>query len=236
MAGMTTSSGVEQGQGRRRRTILAIAVAILLLALLYLIQVMIARGPLTHREQWEIFVRSAIEWLGWAVLLSPILRLATFAPVGPGQPRRNWLIQGAGCVVGVLAWSAIVAVPISLLQLPLWGWRPSAGWLVTAESALLQRGPHLAIIYGLIVSFGVARSLSIEQEAAAVRTEELRRELAAAELDQFTRLMGSERLLERLGEVEVAMARSPDEAETATLELAQELHESLARSRSALKS
>lgn len=209
---------------------------ILLLSLLYLLQVTIARGYQGDRQSLELFLRAVFEWSAWGVLLPGILRFVDAFPVGPGRPSRNLALQGMGGVLVVPIWSLLVAVPISGLGLSLWGFRPPAGFLGTAEAAFLQRGPYLSIIYGLIVGLAATRRLTVERQNAATRTVELRRELVAADLARFTQSMESDRLVERLREVERAAERSPDEAEAMTLALADELHAALVRSRAILRS
>lgn len=209
----------------------AVVLAIVLLSSLYLVQISIARGPFALIESAQLMARSAAEWTAWAILLPFILGFAVRFPVGPDQPWRNFAVQLGACVLAMPTWAVLVAAPMSLLGLPTWGERVPDTFLDAAENGLLQRGGYLAIVYGLIVGFATVRRLAEERETAATRAEALRRELAAADLAQFTRLMGSDRLVERLSAVETAMARSMDDAERETLALAGELHESLARTR-----
>ena len=164
-----------------------------------------------------------------------ILRFADAFPVGPGRPRRNLFIQIIGGVAVVPIWSFLVAIPVSAMELSIWGLRPAADQIATAVAALFVRGPYISIIYGLIAGLAAARRLADEQQAAATRTVELQRALVAADLAQFTEMMGADRLVDRLQEVERLALQSPDEAEAETLVLADELHAALLKSRTMLR-
>lgn len=229
---MTTPTPERQGL-TRKRWVIGVAI-ILLLSLIYLLQVTVVRGFESPRQSFGFFLRSMFEWSAWGVLSPAILRFAQAFPVGPGRPPRNLVLLGLGGVLVLPLWALLVAIPVSGLSLTLWGSKAPAGFLVTAEAALFQRGPYLSIIYGLIVGLATAWRLTLERQAAATRTAELRRELAAADLDTFTQAIGSDRLVDRLQAVEVVVERSPEEAEAMTLALAQELHTALLRTRDRL--
>lgn len=232
---MTTSPASGQVFNGRLTRIGTIAIAILLLSLLYLLEIWVARGPVTAYASIQYMARSAAEWTAWAIMAPFILRLADAVPIGPARPRRNLAVHVAAGALAMPVWAALVAAPMALFELPVWGTRETAPFLELAESGLLQRGAYLVIVYGLIVGFATARRLAAEREAAATRTEELHRELTLSDLARFTRLMGSDRLVERLNLVEAAMERSVDQAEAETLALAAELHESLIRTRDILR-
>lgn len=219
--GRKRMNGVQRGS---RIVLLGVAAVLAMAALITAQQSIIIPG-MTREDLRIVFVNSAIDWGGWALLVPLIVLLARRAPMFVrGRPRPAILLH---MVVGIAA-TAIWTVPVAAITVVQSMFQSEPLDYSDSYIYVLQgRGFYYTLLYWLVLGIVTARQLARDAEEEAAEAARLEREALAADLQAARMHFDPRGLAQELREAAKLSEADPRAAEDHILETAGELQRSL---------